>query len=389
METRSEDEAVGNEAGKTAERAEGKGPEGKRRVAKAAKVVEKPLGGLVGRLVGKSGGKSASDETLAVTMDCYRSAIRSVGKNAAQVGYALGSELEQQLVKLIGQLPADPAVSAMQQVEFDVEVELDRWGHETAEYLREKTDGVKELLMTLASTTASVGERDQRYANQFSELTQDLRTIANLDDLTQVRTSLVRKATELKSCVETMTQESQHLITQLQSQVDVYETKLKTAEDLVLKDTLTGSANRRCAEKRMEWHILQKQVYCVAMIDLNKFKEINDRYGHAAGDDLLKQFANELQNGLRSSDLVARWGGDEFVLVLNGEIAEAEQRIERIRKWTLGDYTLQDGNSDQKVKVYVGASIGVAQWMPGESIEQVIAQADAQMYSDKEKSRKQ
>ena len=332
--------------------------------------------------------KPMSNDPLAVTMDCYRSALRAVGKSAAQAGYALGSELELQLVKLVGQLPAEPAPSTVQQLENDVEVELDRWGHETAVYLREKTDGVKELLMMLASTTESVGERDHRYANQFSELTSDLRTIANLDDLTQVRTSLVRKATELKSCVDTMTQESQQLITQLQSQVVVYETKLKTAEDLVLKDTLTGIANRRAAEKRMEWHIAQKQVCCVAVIDLNKFKEINDRYGHAAGDDLLKQFASELQNSMRKTDLVARWGGDEFIVVLNCELSEAERQIERIHKWTLGDYTIQDGGSDKSLKVHVGASIGVAQWQPGDTVEQVIARADAKMYMDKEQSRK-
>jgi diguanylate cyclase (GGDEF)-like protein len=332
-------------------------------------------------------GKPALSDPSAVIMDCYRSALQAVGKSAGQSGYALGSELELQLVKLLGQLPAEPAPSAVQQLESDVEVELNRWGHETAEYLREKADGVKELLMMLASTTESVGERDQRYANQFSELTSDLRTIANLDDLTQVRKSLVRKATELKSCVDTMTQESQHLITQLQSQVGVYETNLKTAEDLVLKDNMTGIANRRCAEKRMEWHVLQKQKYCVAVIDLNKFKEINDQYGHAAGDDLLKQFSSELQNCMRKTDLVARWGGDEFIVVLNCELSEAERQIERIHKWTLGDYTIHSGSSGESVKVDVGASIGVAQWQTGDSFEQVVARADAKMYADKDQSR--
>lgn len=352
--------------------------------------VKKPVKKLLlqKKPVQKSSGKSASNNSVLMVTDCYRSALLSVGKSAALTGYALGSELEQQLAKLVGQLPAEPAPSAVQQIETEVEAELDRWGHETAVYLREKADGVKELLMMLASTAESVGERDQRYTNQFSELTSDLQNIANLDDLAQVQSSLVKKATELKSCVETMAQESQHLITQLQSEVTVYETKLKTVEELVLKDNLTGIANRRSAEKRMEWHILQKQKYCVAIIDLNKFKEINDQYGHAAGDDLLKQFANELQNGMRKTDLVARWGGDEFMVVLNCDLTDAERQIERIHKWTLGDYTIQDGNSGSSLKVHVGAAIGVAQWQTGESVEEVIARADAKMYLDKDQSRK-
>jgi diguanylate cyclase (GGDEF)-like protein len=91
---------------------------------------------------------------------------------------------------------------------------------------------------------------------------------------------------------------------------------------------------------------------------------------------------------MRKTDLVARWGGDEFIVVLNCELSEADRQIERIHKWTLGDYTIQDGGSDKSLKVHVGASIGVAQWQPGDSVEQVIAKADAKMYTDKEQSRK-
>ena len=230
---------------------------------------------------------------MEVAMDCYRSALMAVGKSAAQACPAPGSELELQLLKLVGQLPAEPSAKAMRQLESDVEERLGHWAQESAQYLQAQANGVKELLMMLASTAESVGERDQRYSNQFSELTSDLRTIANLDDLTQVRSSLVRKASELKSCVDKMAQESQFSITQLKFKVSDYETKLKSVEQLALKDSLTGLANRRCSEGRMEWYVAQKQAYCVAILDLNGFKEINDQHGHAAGDELLKQFASE------------------------------------------------------------------------------------------------
>ena len=327
------------------------------------------------------------NEPLTVAMDCYRSALRAVGKSAAQACPAPGSELELQLARLVGQLPVEPAPRAVQQMESEVEERLNQWAQETEEYLREKADGVKELLMMLARTAESVGERDQRYANQFSELTSDLRTIANLDDLTQVRSSLVRKAGELKSCVDKMTQESQFSITQLKFKVTDYETKLKSVEQMALKDSLTGLANRRCAEGRMEWYVAQKQAYCVSIIDLNGFKEINDQHGHAAGDDLLKQFASELRNCMRSSDLVARWGGDEFIVVLSCELAAAKPQINRIREWVLGDYTIHAGTS-ASLKVDVDASIGVAQWLPGKAVQEVIEQADAAMYLDKKQSRK-
>ncbi|HUD23100.1 MAG TPA: GGDEF domain-containing protein [Acidobacteriaceae bacterium] len=331
--------------------------------------------------------QQVENEPLMVAMNCYRSALRAVGKSAAQACPAPGSELELQLAKLVGQLPEEPNPRAVQQMETDVEKHLDQWAQETEEYLKQKADGVKELLMILARTAESVGERDQRYANQFSDLTSDLRTIANLDDLTQVRASLVRKASELKSCVDKMTQESQFSITQLKFKVTDYETKLKSVEQLALKDSLTSLANRRCAEGRMEWYVAQKQAYCVAILDLNGFKEINDQHGHAAGDDLLKQFASELRNCMRSTDLVARWGGDEFIVVLSCDLASAKPQINRIREWVLGDYTVHTGGS-LCLKVDVDASIGVAQWLPGKNVHQVIEQADAAMYLDKKQSRK-
>jgi len=328
-----------------------------------------------------------ANEPLEVAMDCYRCTLMAVGKSATQACPASGNELELQLAKLVGQLPDEPAAKALRQLESGVEERLGQWGQETAQYLQEKADGVKELLMVLARTAESVGERDQRYANQFSDLTSDLRTIANLEDITQVRSSLVRKAGELKSCVDKMTQESQSSITQLKFKVSDYETKLKSVEQLALKDSLTGLANRRCVEGRMEWYVAQKQAYCVSIIDLNGFKAINDQYGHAAGDDLLTQFASELRNCMRSTDLVARWGGDEFIVVLHCELDAAKPQVNRIREWVLGDYTIQSG-SNKSLKVDVDASIGVAQWWPGKTVQQVIEQADAAMYLDKKQSRK-
>ena len=331
--------------------------------------------------------KPVANEPLEVAMDCYRSALMAVGKSAAQACPAPGSELELQLAKLVGQLPDEPAAKALRQLESAVEERLGQWGQETAQYLQEKADGVKELLMMLARTAESVGERDQRYSNQFSDLTSDLRTIANLDDLGQVRSSLVRKASELKNCVDKMTQESQFSISQLKFKVSDIETKLKSVEQLALKDSLTGLANRRCSEGRMEWYVAQKQAYCVAILDLNGFKDINDQHGHAAGDELLKQFASELRNCMRATDLVARWGGDEFIVVLSCELAAAKPQINRIREWVLGDYSI-DAGSGATVKVDVDASIGVAQWLPGKTVKQVIEQADAAMYLDKKQSRR-
>jgi len=269
-----------------------------------------------------------------------------------------------------------------------VEEQLQQWGNRSAEYFKAKADDVKELLLALAHTAESMGERDQRYAKQFSDFTTRLRTIADLDDLGQVRASLVQRATELKSCVDQMAQDSSNSVALLRQEVSSYETKLKTVEELVLRDALTGLANRRNIDERMEWRIAHKQAFCVVILDLNRFKQVNDTYGHLAGDDLLKQFSEELRSNTRPTDVVGRWGGDEFIIVLDCDLAGARSQIERMQKWVFGEYKIQTGTGADKVKIRLDASIGVAQWQAGESIQQVVERADSAMYEEKGVSRK-
>lgn len=329
-----------------------------------------------------------TSELLTVTMESYRSVLRAIGESAVRACPAPGRDLEQGLAGLEGRLTNDAAPKVVKQTQAEAESQLQRWGGLTANHLKTKADEVKELLIMLARTAESVGERDQRYANQFGGLTAELRAIANLDDLTQVRSSLVKKASELKSCVDQMALDGQQSLAQLRTKVSGYEAKLKEVEVLASKDTVTGLANRRSAERRIEWNIAQRQTFCVVLLDLDQFKQINDKYGHAAGDDLLKKFSHELENNVRSDDMVGRWGGDEFVVVLNRDQVGAKPQVERIREWVFGSYSLGDGGGKEGVKIQVSAAVGLAQWAAGMSMKQVMEHADAAMYRDKKESKR-
>ncbi|MGH9501977.1 MAG: GGDEF domain-containing protein [Terriglobales bacterium] len=266
-----------------------------------------------------------------------------------------------------------------------VEEQLHQWGGRTAEYFKAKTDDVKELLIALARTTESIGNKDRRYTEQLGGFTRELQTIADLDDLALMRATLVQRAAQLKSCVDAMAQDSNKSLAQLRAEVSTYETKLKTVEQLAFRDPLTGLANRRSVEERIEWRISLEQAFCVVILDLDRFKHVNDSHGHLAGDSLLRQFGQELRSNIRPTDIVGRWGGDEFIMVLDCDLPGAHTQIERMKKWVLGDYTLKVGNSE--IKISVDASIGVAQWQPGETGLQITERADASMYRGKELSR--
>ena len=125
--------------------------------------------------------------------------------------------------------------------------------------------------------------------------------------------------------------------------------------------------------------------FCVAILDIDGFKNVNDRHGHRAGDELLKQFSVELRHARRATDVIGRWGGDEFILLLDCSLEEGQQQVERLREWICGEYTVQ--TKAGAVKISVSSSIGLAECEANENMKEVVARADAAMYQDKATSR--
>lgn len=329
-----------------------------------------------------------SSELFSATLESYRSTLLAMGKGGARACPALGPDLQQTLASLEQRLTHPSVPALVRETGNQVEEQLQLWGGRVAEYSKARAHDAKELLMVLARTAESVGERDQRYANQFTEFTGRLQKIADLDDLSQVRASLVKRATELKTYVDQMERDSHESVKQLRAEVSTYETRLKAVEKIALRDALTGLPNRSNVEERIESRIAQKQPFCLVILDLNRFKQVNDRHGHLAGDSLLKHFAQELRANLRSTDLVGRWGGDEFILVMDCDLPGAQIQVERLQKWVFGEYTIPLGAAKGEAKVHVDAAIGLAQWQPNETIQEVMERADAAMYQQKELAQK-
>jgi len=178
-----------------------------------------------------------------------------------------------------------------------------------------------------------------------------------------------------------MTEESKVLVTTLSAEVKEYRKRLDEAERTSNTDPLTDLTNRRGFERHLEGRIEGGKTFCLIMVDLDEFKEVNDRYGHLAGDDLLRQFAGELKAQFNMWDLVGRLGGDEFVAVTSGDLKECARKVENIREYALGDYKIaRDG---ERVKVKLNASVGVAEWDGKEGPLDLMARVDAEVYRAK------
>jgi diguanylate cyclase (GGDEF)-like protein len=323
--------------------------------------------------------------TLAV--NAYRSALREMGNCSVEACAALGQGLKQSLGQIEEKLSIDSSRETLEASQTATQEQLQDWGRRTAAHYRQKTTEVKDLLIVMARMAESVGERDQRCAGQITEVTTRLRTIASLEDLTEIRSSIERSAADLKTSLDRMAAEGKQAIAQLRAQVSSYQSKLEEAEELASKDALTGLRNRPWVENQIEQRIVAGSPLSVAIVDINEFKHVNDEHGHLVGDELLQQFAGELKSASRSTDLIGRWGGDEFILVLDAGLAEAEAQIDRLRVWVCGSYGVKARSGPLKLKLE--ASIGLAEHQPGETMNDLLERADAAMYVCKSASRAQ
>jgi diguanylate cyclase (GGDEF)-like protein len=324
---------------------------------------------------------SNQEELLRCTLQAYRGALEAIGNSGVQACPPAGSQLQLGLRNLQRQLAGETTPRQVQETNQRVEAELHQWGDRSAEYYRGKTEEFKEIMMIMARTTEAVGDRDQRYSKRFSEFTTRLRALASMDDLTTIRDSLVSSAHELQAGVNQMALDGEEAVARMRSELRQYQERLEEAERLASLDCLTGLQNRRRMDTVLGQRVAQRTPFSVLVLDLNGFKQVNDTYGHAAGDDVLVQFAKELRAAFRAMDDVGRWGGDEFIVVLDCGMEEARRQLERVRKWVFGDYVVR--GEGPPGKLHVDASVGVATWREGETIAEMFARADAEMYKEK------
>jgi len=164
--------------------------------------------------------------------------------------------------------------------------------------------------------------------------------------------------------------------------------KIKNIEEHARRDALLGCYNRRYMIAALEEHKRQADEsglpLCLAVIDLDQFKSINDEVGHLAGDEVLRGFARVAQDNVRQSDVFGRYGGEEFVLVLpDTQLIDALNTAERIREQI--ESHCWKGLLQRSVTI----SVGLTQYMPGESVLGLFSRTDTAMYSAKRGGRNQ
>ena len=212
--------------------------------------------------------------------------------------------------------------------------------------------------------------RSTRDVNQLNDILQSL-----LSDTANMQTNLSESHGELLA--------ARNEVHSAQQRISELEHALEAASAKIKEDQLTGAYNRRGLEEHFEREISRAkrsgQPLSVALTDVDNFKQLNDRYGHLTGDDVLKYLVELMHRSMRSSDIVARFGGEEFVVLLpDTGINEAVELVQRLQRELTKNFYL--ANQDRLVVTF---SAGVALWHLGECDSDVIERADSAMYRAK------
>jgi len=167
--------------------------------------------------------------------------------------------------------------------------------------------------------------------------------------------------------------------------------QLKTLSE---RDSLTRLDNRRGIQQKAVSLLARPMDVvrppAVAILDIDHFKVLNDRYGHRIGDQVLTEFADRLRSSARSHDLIGRWGGEEFILIVSGaERTEVIARLEAFRKLVQDRpfYCVDDNANDLYCDVTV--TIGLTYHRSGEALEHALTRADRALYRGKDQGRNQ
>lgn len=249
------------------------------------------------------------------------------------------------------------------------------------------------ILMTsfidrLGDLTESTGDYHQKIegysqkigkTNNITELSHILHDI--MQDTRVIQASALRSHEELLR-TRKQVQESEDKIKQL-------EQELEQVSELVHEDQLTGALNRRGLDEAFEREATRadrnESPLCVALLDIDNFKRLNDTHGHQAGDQALIYLINVIRETLRPSDAVARYGGEEFVIILpDTDIDNAEITISRLQRELTKKFFLHEND-----RILITFSAGVALRAPQEDQEDAIGRADKAMYQAKKAGKNQ
>lgn len=245
---------------------------------------------------------------------------------------------------------------------------------------------VKNLMMTFIDRLGTVATSTGDFHEKIGGYSQKISRADNINELNQILDDVLRETrivqTEALRSRDKMVAARQE-VQDAELRIHTLEAKLQHMSEMVREDQLTGSLNRRGIDDVFERETARADrrgtPLCVALLDLDDFKRLNDTHGHLAGDGALKHLVRIIKDTLRSMDVVGRFGGEEFLILLPETTLDAAiQTMTRLQRELTKHFFMHENE-----KVLITFSAGVALRAPSEDQESLVKRADKAMYEAK------
>ena len=315
--------------------------------------------------------------TPQAALECYLAAIADIAETVATIYPQFGSACRDQLKRLEARLAFDANPKTLEESRQTLHQTLQTFAAQAGHYTRALSDELAGALDLIARNEDSQSARHVMYVERLVDF------VENMDEAVQHRdlAKLGGQAQELRQFAESIELDTRDALGLLRAQIRSFQHQLQEAELLAFRDALTGLPNRRELDRQLRARTEAKQPFCILLFDLNELSQVNNRHGHLYGDDVLRQLSARLAREIRPRDFVCRWGGDEFVVILDCGLAPAEARSTEIARCLNDQYSVTlDG---QSTPINISVAVGVAEYQAGENREQLFQRVDESMYRQK------
>ena len=311
----------------------------------------------------------------------YSSALDSVARHVVPAGQSMPEQFRTAITGLRRRVQDEPSEATITRTAEELDRELKSFRDKASDYFHRRERDIRGILELLRDAAATVQEKSEVHTDRFLKFAQRLDNVSRMEDLGEIRRRLASDVHALREYVNQMSAQGEATAADLREQLHTFQRRLQEAEGQAATDELTGLANRREGDRQIDDKIHANRDFCILLYDLDRFKQINDRHGHQAGDEVLRLFARRLLPQIRVGDTAVRWGGDEFLVVVDCDLRNAIMRAKEIAKRACGTYSINVCGS--VLHLEVSASAGVAERRRGESKAGLFRRADAALYADK------
>ena len=254
-----------------------------------------------------------------------------------------------------------------------------------ARFRESQNETVKQIVLDLTELIQQIASTAGSFDHKMAASLEAIQSASTIEDIITLKERIIKEIGKVRDSSQSLKLE----LNEYKKITQVLSFKLEQTEAQALVDSLTNVRNRSAYNikitQMMREFASSRDFFCLLVIDIDHFKKFNDTYGHKAGDRVLRSVAASIQGSLRASDLVFRYGGEEFVVILSSMQEDVAFKLaEKIRKNVEKEYIV-----DKAKKLKVTISLGIACVKESESEAQLFERADKAMYVAKRKGRNQ